>query len=131
MSEISSGTVLITGSTGGLGRSATMAIANRPEGERPDLVLVGRPGRALHDVGDQARAAGATVHEISCDLTRLYRLAGAGEVRREAPLLLAGPARYARGPLVGRRFLTSRLPAMLTRDTSTPESSPRYLRGTG
>ena len=37
MSEISSGTVLITGSTGSLGRSATMAMANRPEGERPDL----------------------------------------------------------------------------------------------
>jgi NAD(P)-dependent dehydrogenase (short-subunit alcohol dehydrogenase family) len=62
MSEISSGTVLITGSTGGLGRSATMAMANRPEGERPGLLLVGRPGRALHDVGDEARAAGATVH---------------------------------------------------------------------
>jgi hypothetical protein len=57
MSEISSGTVLITGPTGGLGRSATMAMANRPEGERPDLLLVGRPGQALHDVGDGARAA--------------------------------------------------------------------------
>ena len=42
MSEISSGTVLITEPTGGLGRPATIAMANRPEGERPDL-LVGRP----------------------------------------------------------------------------------------
>ncbi|MGO8892520.1 MAG: hypothetical protein ACLP8X_21160 [Streptosporangiaceae bacterium] len=49
MSEISSGTVLITGPTGGLGRPAAMAMANRPEGERPDLLLVGRPGQALHD----------------------------------------------------------------------------------
>ena len=71
MSEISSGTVLITGPTGGLGRSATMAMANRPEGERPDLLLVGRPGPALHVAGDEARAAGATVHEISCDLASL------------------------------------------------------------
>ena len=71
MSEIGSGTVLITGSTGGLGRSATMAMANRPEGERPGLLLVGRPGQALHDVRDEARAAGATVHEIGCDLASL------------------------------------------------------------
>lgn len=71
MSEISSGTVLITGSTGGLGRSATMAMANRPKGERPGLLLVGRPGQALHDVRDEARAAGATVHEIGCDLASL------------------------------------------------------------
>jgi len=46
-------------------------MANRPAGERPGLLLVGRPGQALHDVGDQARAAGATVHEIGCDLSRL------------------------------------------------------------
>jgi short-subunit dehydrogenase len=47
MNTIASGTVLITGPTGGLGRAATLAIANRPALERPDLLLVGRPGRAL------------------------------------------------------------------------------------
>ena len=60
MSEISSGTVLITGPTGGLGRSATMAMASRPEGERPDLRLIGRPSNALAGVAAEARAAGAT-----------------------------------------------------------------------
>jgi NAD(P)-dependent dehydrogenase (short-subunit alcohol dehydrogenase family) len=79
VSKIGFGTVLVTGPTGGLGRSAIMAMAHRPEGERPDLLLVGRPGQALHDVGDEARAAGATVHQISCDLASLadVRVAGA------------------------------------------------------
>jgi short-subunit dehydrogenase len=66
--ETTDGTVLLTGPTGGLGRTATMAIANRPEPERPDLLLVARPGRALAEVAEDARAAGATVYEIGCDL---------------------------------------------------------------
>ena len=70
MNEISSGTVLITGPTGGLGRSATMAMASRPEGDRPDLLLIGRPGNALAGVAAEARAAGATAREIGCDLAR-------------------------------------------------------------
>jgi hypothetical protein len=37
------GTVLLTGPTGGLGRAATLAIANRSAPERPDLLLVGSP----------------------------------------------------------------------------------------
>jgi hypothetical protein len=78
MSAISAGSVLITGPTGDLGRSATMAMANRPGAERPDLLLVGRPGQALHDVSDQARAAGATVREIGCDLARLAEVRAAG-----------------------------------------------------
>jgi NAD(P)-dependent dehydrogenase (short-subunit alcohol dehydrogenase family) len=36
---ISSGTVLITGPTGGLGRAAALAMANRPAAGRPDLLL--------------------------------------------------------------------------------------------
>jgi len=95
MSEISSGTVLITGSTGGLGRSATMAMANRPEGERPGLLLVGRPGRALHDVGDEARAAGATVHEIGCDLASLADVRAAGATVKD--LLRSEAVRPLRG----------------------------------
>ena len=95
MSEISSGTVLITGPTGGLGRSATMAMANRPAGERPGLLLVGRPGQALHDVGDEARAAGATVHEIGCDLSSLADVRAAGATVKD--LLRSGAVRPLRG----------------------------------
>jgi len=95
MSEISSGTVLITGPTGGLGRSATMAMANRPAGERPGLLLVGRPGQALHDVGDQARAAGATVHEIGCDLASLADVRAAGATVKD--LLMSEAACPLRG----------------------------------
>ena len=95
MSEIGSGTVLVTGPTGGLGRSAITAMAYRPAGERPDLLLVGRPGRALHDVGDEARAAGATVHEISCDLASLADVRAAGA--RVKDLLASAAVRPLRG----------------------------------
>ena len=60
MNSIASGTVLITGPTGGLGRATTLAIANRPAAERPDLLLVGRAGKALAEVTDDARAAGTS-----------------------------------------------------------------------
>lgn len=62
-------TVLITGPTRGLGRSATLAMAARPE--PPDLVLVGRGGSRLSEVAAEARARGARVHEIGCDLSDL------------------------------------------------------------
>ena len=71
MNSIASGTVLLTGPTGGLGKAATLAIANRPAAQRPDLLLVGRAGKALTEVAEAARAAGATVQEIGCDLARL------------------------------------------------------------
>ncbi len=51
------GTVLITGPTRGLGRAAALAMASRPRGERPDLLLVGRAGPDLTEVADEARAA--------------------------------------------------------------------------
>jgi NAD(P)-dependent dehydrogenase (short-subunit alcohol dehydrogenase family) len=95
MSEIGSGTVLVTGPTGGLGRSAITAMAQRPAGERPDLLLVGRPGQALYDVGDQARAAGATVHEISCDLASLAEVRAAGATVKD--LLTSAAVRPLRG----------------------------------
>jgi NAD(P)-dependent dehydrogenase (short-subunit alcohol dehydrogenase family) len=94
MNAIASGTVLITGPTGGLGKAATLAIANRPAEQRPDLVLVGRPGQGLTEVAEAARAAGATVQEIGCDLARLADVRAAG--RRVKDLLEAGALRPLR-----------------------------------
>jgi NAD(P)-dependent dehydrogenase (short-subunit alcohol dehydrogenase family) len=95
MNSIASGTVLITGPTGGLGKAAALAMANRPAPQRPDLLLVGRAGRALTEVADDARAAGATVQEIGCDLARLDEVRETGQKVRE--LLDAGEARPLRG----------------------------------
>jgi len=95
MDSIASGTVLITGPTGALGRAATTAIANRPAAQRPDLLLVGRDGPALSAVVDDARAAGATAYGIGCDLARLADVrAAAGKAR---DLLETGAARPLRG----------------------------------
>jgi NAD(P)-dependent dehydrogenase (short-subunit alcohol dehydrogenase family) len=95
MNSIASGTVLLTGPTGGLGKAATLAIANRPAAQRPDLLLVGRAGKALTDVAEAARAAGATVQEIGCDLARLADVRDAGQ--RIKDLLEAGAVRPLRG----------------------------------
>ncbi|HEY6795150.1 MAG TPA: SDR family NAD(P)-dependent oxidoreductase [Kineosporiaceae bacterium] len=65
------GTVLVTGPTRNLGRHAVLAMAGRPDGQRPDLLLVGRAGRDLTAVADEARDLGARVHEIGCDLASL------------------------------------------------------------
>jgi NAD(P)-dependent dehydrogenase (short-subunit alcohol dehydrogenase family) len=95
MNSISSGTVLITGPTGGLGKAATLAIANRPAPQRPDLLLVGRAGEALTDVAEAARATGATVREIGCDLARLADVRDAA--RQVKRLLNAGAVRPLQG----------------------------------
>jgi NAD(P)-dependent dehydrogenase (short-subunit alcohol dehydrogenase family) len=95
MSAIASGTVLITGPTGGLGRAATLAMANHPALERPDLLLVGRPGRALTEVAGDARAAGATVYEIGCDLAQLADVRAAAQ--KAKGLLDGGAVRPLRG----------------------------------
>ena len=89
------GTVLITGPTGGLGRAATLAIANRPAPERPDLLLVGRAGPALTEVVNDAREAGATACGIGCDLARLADVRATGTKARD--LLEAGAMRPLRG----------------------------------
>jgi NAD(P)-dependent dehydrogenase (short-subunit alcohol dehydrogenase family) len=69
-------TVLITGPTRGLGRAATLAMADRPQ---EDVLLV---GRSLTEVAAEARARGASVHEIECDLSRLSDVrAAASKVR--------------------------------------------------
>jgi NAD(P)-dependent dehydrogenase (short-subunit alcohol dehydrogenase family) len=94
MNSIASGTVLLTGPTGGLGKAATLAIANRPAAQRPDLLLVGRAGKALTDVAEAAHAAGATVQEIGCDLARLANVRDAGQ--RVKDLLDAGAVRPLR-----------------------------------
>ena len=65
------GTVLITGPTSGLGRDLALELAGRAAPDRPDLLLVGRPGGRLKDITETARAAGATVEVVSCDLSRL------------------------------------------------------------
>jgi NAD(P)-dependent dehydrogenase (short-subunit alcohol dehydrogenase family) len=95
VNETGAGSILITGPTGSLGRSATMAMARRRGEERPDLLLVGRPGAALQAVGDEARAAGATVREIGCDLASLASVRAAGAEVRE--LLASGAVRPLRG----------------------------------
>jgi NAD(P)-dependent dehydrogenase (short-subunit alcohol dehydrogenase family) len=94
MNAIASGTVLITGPTGGLGKATTLAIANRPAEQRPDLLLVGRAGTALTEVANTARAAGATVREIGCDLARLANVRDAA--RQAKDLLAAGAVRPLR-----------------------------------
>ncbi|WP_210592677.1 SDR family NAD(P)-dependent oxidoreductase [Streptomyces sp. GESEQ-35] len=76
-------TTLITGPTRGLGRSAALAMADRPDGERPDLLLVGRGGKALMDVADEVRARGARVHAIACDLSRLADVRAAAATVRD------------------------------------------------
>lgn len=88
------GTVLITGPTRNLGRHTVLAMAARPDGQRPDLLLVGRPGRDLTAVAAQARALGARVHELGCDLASLADVRAAATAVRD--LLVAGAVRPLR-----------------------------------
>ena len=85
-------------------------MANRPEGERPGLLLAGRPGQALHDVGGEARAAGAAVHEISCDLASLADVRAADATVKD--LLTFGAVRPLRAwwPMPGSRPSTPATP---------------------
>jgi NAD(P)-dependent dehydrogenase (short-subunit alcohol dehydrogenase family) len=82
-------TALITGPTRGLGRHATLAMADRGA----ELLLVGRPGPALTAVAGQARARGARVTEVPCDLARL------SDVRQSAATVRDLVATGAVGPL--------------------------------
>jgi NAD(P)-dependent dehydrogenase (short-subunit alcohol dehydrogenase family) len=88
------GTVLITGPTRNLGRHTVLAMAGRPDGQRPDLLLVGRAGRDLTAVADEARALGARVHEIGCDLSSLAEVRAAAATARD--LLAEGAVRPLR-----------------------------------
>jgi NAD(P)-dependent dehydrogenase (short-subunit alcohol dehydrogenase family) len=89
------GTILITGPTGGLGREATLAMARRPAPQRPDLILVGRPGSRLTQLADEARTAGTTVHEIGCDLADLTDVSAAASAAHD--LLAQGAVRPLHG----------------------------------
>jgi NAD(P)-dependent dehydrogenase (short-subunit alcohol dehydrogenase family) len=84
------GTVLITGPTRNLGRHTTLALASRGA----DLLLVGRAGPDLTAVAGAARARGARVHEIGCDLSRLADVRAAAAAVRD--LLAAGAVRPLR-----------------------------------
>ena len=99
------GTVLITGPTGGLGRQTTLAIARRPASQRPDLILVGRTGQRLTQVADEAHTAGATVHEIGCDLADLADVRAAATAAKG--LLASGAVRPLHG-LVANAGVTVR-----------------------
>jgi len=88
------GTVLITGPTRGLGRDLTLELARRAAAGRPDLIVVGRPGDRLTDITETARAAGATVETVSCDLSRLADVRAAASAAKG--LLAVGAVRPLR-----------------------------------
>ncbi len=71
MSSIPNGTIIITGPTGGLGKELALQVASRSANDRPDLLLVGRPGQNLTETTRLIREAGANAYEIACDLSRL------------------------------------------------------------
>lgn len=106
------GTVLITGPTRNLGRYAVLAMADRAPGQRPDLLLVGRAGKDLTAVAQEARARGARVQEIGCDLSRLSDVRAAAATVRD--VLAAGGV----GPL---RALVANAGTM---STDTRQASP-------
>ena len=99
------GTVLITGPTRNLGRNAVLALADRPAGQRPDLLLVGRAGPDLTSSADDARARGATVREIGCDLARLDEVRTAAATVRD--LLAEGAVRPLRALIANAGIMSS------------------------
>ena len=99
------GTVLITGPTSGLGRALALEVAGRPETDRPDLLLVGRPGERLTEVVDLVRAAGATAEAIPCDLSRLADLRAAAATAKD--LLTKGAVRPLHALVANAGFSTA------------------------
>ncbi|MEV5651139.1 SDR family NAD(P)-dependent oxidoreductase [Nocardia sp. NPDC052254] len=99
------GTVLITGPTRNLGRHTALAMAARPQDRRPDLLLVGRSGPELTAVADEARARGARVHEIGCDLSRLADVRAAAATVRN--LLATGAVRPLRALIANAGIMSN------------------------
>ncbi len=98
------GTMLITGPTSGLGRALALELAGRAPSERPDLLLVGRPGDSLAEVGAATRAAGATVREFPCDLSRLADVRAAATAARD--LLATSAVRPLRALVANAGWMT-------------------------
>jgi NAD(P)-dependent dehydrogenase (short-subunit alcohol dehydrogenase family) len=105
MTGIDRGTVLITGPTSGLGRALTLELASRAAVDRPDLLLVGRPGDRLTNIADAARAAGATVEASPCDLSRLANVRAAGAAAKD--LLASGTVRPLRALVANAGLFTT------------------------
>lgn len=58
-------------------------MASRPVADRPDLILLGRPGRSLDGVLAEVRDMGARAYAVSADLGRIADVhAAAAQVRR-------------------------------------------------
>ncbi|WP_076482185.1 SDR family NAD(P)-dependent oxidoreductase [Williamsia sterculiae] len=107
------GTVLITGPTGSLGREATLAMAHRPPHDRPDLILVGRPGGGLDDILAEVRATGTTAHAIGADLGHISEVRAAAARAQE--LVTRGTVRPLRA-LVANAGVTGSVSGALTTD---------------
>lgn len=110
---MSTGTVLITGPTGSLGRETTLAIARRAPADRPDLLLVGRPGDGLDVILAEVRAAGANAHALGADLGDISAVrAAAAEARA---LISSGAVRPLRA-LIANAGVTGSVTGALTTD---------------
>jgi NAD(P)-dependent dehydrogenase (short-subunit alcohol dehydrogenase family) len=94
MTVTDTGTVLITGPTRGPGRALALELAGRAEPERPDLLLVGRPGGDIDAGRRRVPHGGATVHEIPCDLSRLADVRAAAATAQDP--LATGAVRQLR-----------------------------------
>ncbi|KAA0018497.1 SDR family NAD(P)-dependent oxidoreductase [Antrihabitans cavernicola] len=99
------GTVLITGPTRNLGRFAALALAELQEGQRPDLLLIGRAGADLTAVVNEARARGANVREVGCDLSDLADVRAAATAVRD--LLASGAVRPLRALIANAGVMSS------------------------
>jgi NAD(P)-dependent dehydrogenase (short-subunit alcohol dehydrogenase family) len=113
MNTTNAGTALITGPTGSLGRETTLAMARRAAADRPDLLLVGRPGNGLDAILAEARAAGANAHAIPADLGDISAVDAAAATARE--LIVAGTVRPLRS-LIANAGVTGSVTGALTAD---------------
>jgi NAD(P)-dependent dehydrogenase (short-subunit alcohol dehydrogenase family) len=60
-----------------------LELAKRGASDRPDLLLIGRPGDRLTEITGAVRAAGATAEPVPCDLTSLADVRTAGEAAKD------------------------------------------------